>query len=394
MFSGCHKISLTDNDDAGTIDTNTSENDTGTADTDPGASKSGCVPETWLCVESPTGRQQCLLDETWGEVEPCDICIGQGDCRVQICVENETSCDNGTLKKCNTIGDAYESEEACPSGICDDAKEQCVGCKPAVDIECDVTRQYLLTCNSNGTFDQTDCWAENKTCDNAECTGECVVGHYRCFETSGDDWGDSQVCDGTGTWQSSDECANKSEICDLASGLCTDNAVEYTSGYYSDGADSVRNAGTNSILTTPFVLLEDGTLEFIGVLTTNASLGGEVICAVYDDRIDGDDHYPNNLLGWTSPFSLGTGTTSEGSAYGGAVLSAGTIYWVAVKIKEESGEYIQFHTYPETTMNGWLSDWGTTGELYTVGPSNPFPSTPGNHNGGLSFYVGMQKYWH
>ncbi len=432
----CHTITSDKESDSGTIG--------------PNGSNGACDPGTWRCVSSPTGHQQCLSDGTWNVMEVCDLCVGEGECITLLCRTNEITCENGVLKKCNTIGDDYEWQTPCQSqvckdngnecalfeedsgtaectaneftcnngylkkcnangngydwqtpcgtALCDDVNGECLGCVPQ-DAECDETRQYLETCNSNGIFDQTDCWAENKTCDNAECAGECVVGHYRCFETSGDDWGDSQVCDGTGTWQANSTCVKSGydELCNRASGLCEDNSEEYA-GHFSTSWGGAGPAFDEDFLATPILIQEDVVLRRIGMLTAAASSGGEVVLAVYNDRTDNGEHYPYSLLAVTSVHPLVAGGSNlSAPTPAGVTLDKGEIYWAVAHIHEESGEDIQFYGYDSSSMNGWTTksayeslDW----EEF-VPNTYPFnlPYVPSMGAGELGIFIEVQKYW-
>ncbi len=370
-LSSCHQISSKDNDDAGIDDISTSENHARKIDTDVDASKPECVPDTWRCIASPTGRQQCESDGTWGATESCDICVGEGDCRTQVCTVGEATCDGDILQQCNEVGDAYDWQVTCPSGICDDVNDECdvceagetkcvdggtsryecnadgqevlvtecpglvcygagscIACQSANGFECDVTRQYRLECDNNEVIGQTDCWAEEKTCDNNACVGECVWGKYHC---NGDV---SEKCDPMGLWQEDDVCVWPGSVCEvdpLASdyGQCVVNS-SYSLGFDSTG--DTRALGNAYIYATRIQVTDLSMLLELGFVSPSS--GGQARLALYEDSIDPP-------TGWVAPGNrllIGVGEVNpvQSANPNGLVVNArdmnpGEYYWVAIQ---------------------------------------------------------------
>ncbi len=397
-LDGCHKTSPDNDDDSDQI----------SKDTD--TSNSGCESGTWRCVASPTGRKQCLSSGEWGTLETCEICVDEGDCRTRLCTPSEVSCNGGTLRTCNSIGDAYASEEAC-SGVCDEANGECdvcaedeqkcvndntaksecssdgqietitecdsdlcidgecAECQPGV-VACDDS-QFLNTCSNSGTWSITDCHSSNQTCYSGQCTGECVYeadDHKQCVSAVNA----YQICGLDGEWGSEIECTGGDgyttwEVC--RSGGCVDSPyVNY--GHTDAGSWSTRP-------------LQDDTW-MMGTITVdtlckafcmNVFLAGipsgifpSFRMAIWTEKDVSGETRPDELVVVTP----GAGAINGQNVYCLSVtdrptLEAGTTYWIGVNVTDNmqlayrgssaggTGSYLSWNYVPNTnyTSDPW-----------------------------------------
>ncbi len=365
----------------------------------------GCKPGIWRCVESPTGRQQCEADGTWGSTESCDICVDEGDCRTQVCTAGETTCNGDLLQQCNDLGDAYDWEVICPSGICDDVNDECeicvagetkcvdggtslyecstdgqeatvtecpgsvcygagscLACQSTDGFECDGNRQWRFECANGEVVGQTDCWAEDKTCDNAQCRGECVWGKYRCNNSI------SEKCDPMGLWQEDDVCVWPSRVCEVDPlvpeyGQCITNSP-YNLGFDSTGA--TYPLGNSLVYATRIQVTDLSVLLELAFVTPSS--GGQARLALYEDSID-------SATGWVAPgnrllIAVGEINPVQSANPNRLVIDArdmnpGEYYWVAIQADSTS---IYGRSVPGSRV--WL-----TLDVYDFGDfPNPFPN--------------------
>lgn len=144
----------TDNDTEGTETPPVEETDHSTVKgTDAGTGGGECAHGVWQCVSDPVGKRQCGEDGTWGEVIPCDICVGEGECLEGGCEPGKWVCDGAVLKRCDESGDSFveEKEEKCiSSALCDAENGECDLCLPGGDARCTEDGRDKEVCASDG----------------------------------------------------------------------------------------------------------------------------------------------------------------------------------------------------------------------------------------------------
>ncbi len=369
----------------------------------------GCEIGRFRCVDLPTGRQRCLSNGSWGPVELCDICIDGGNCYPSVCKPDTYSCDGSTLRLCNSIGDAYASHIECTDGeaICDATNGQCdiciqgehgcnnegtnrtecsrdgqswiedipsscaheicindgdcVECQPG-EVECDVTRRYLNTCSSSGEWERYDCLGDSKTCFELQCQGVCAYGLHQCLSVT------SQVCDGTGAWQTNEVCDYPDGLCEVAMGenygLCVDNSP-YQLGHYSSSGGHSVGTETRTIYATPVVATQDAFITSLGILPS--ATAGLAKLALYEDIEVSGIHVPGNRIAYSpTSFGLVADTISTVIPTGSPPqLTAGQTYWVAAVVDGAPSTY-RFSPTGTKVVEAPVESFGEN-------PPDPFP---------------------
>ncbi len=344
----------------------------------------------------------------------CDAANGR--CKDKVCNANQVTCDGNVLAKCNADGSAYANRLDCGSNKCDaagnsgngqcdlcvannllgcfDADERsvcsadgqsltrqacpgptpvcigagsCVACTPNVD-DC-LNTDVLSDCDAAGTLKSVSCAASNKTCSNDQCTGSCAAGKHRCNA------GNSELCDGTGTWQNSQACTAPALICNTSTGLCQSNPP-FSAGKGSTTGGMILPGGDTDLLATPIVVTDNVDLRQLGIHTSGASTGGTVRLTLYDDIVDPDGkHRPGKIITYTNAFNLATNSNNlHAPVNNGVRLTAGTLYWAAVKLTV-SGNTVEFYYFDSTlTVGSWTAGFITAAEAWGSGfPPATFP---------------------
>ncbi len=194
--------------------------------------------------------QTCNKDGEWVKSQTCDK--GCSNLACNVCVNNETKCESGSLKTCKSgqwnsqscgygcyddsqcnvcpkdtvecknsklrtcLGTEWK-EETCEYGCGDDKK--CMICKPGT-IEC-VASKNAKVCTDRGEWGPISCPGG---CSKNECF-ECVPDSKQCNAN------DVQICNKQGKWEKSETCekgctAGACNECTVAENECKDDTLK------------------------------------------------------------------------------------------------------------------------------------------------------------------------
>jgi hypothetical protein len=324
-----------------------------------------------------------------------DDCNGQTD---EDYVKHSTSCGVGACANTGTSSCVSGVEQpnctprAAGTEICDGLDNNCDGTPDNAALLPDtcLDNDRLQRCVSGAS--RTDRCSQRTptagTCVVNACMGACFAGSKQCDAT-----GNLQTCGTGGDWGVGVAC-NANFLCDRTARNCVANAP-FTWGNASPTGGTDSGVSDGEILATPIKASEDVLLKSIGMHGSSTNSGGRTRYALYGDAMVNGRHQPGALLTYTDivdPFFANqTNTLPTNDDY---PLKAGTLYWLAAKTSEVSGENVRVLSYDKTAA---ADGTGTRVRVFSPWaglPPTTFPVATQDDGLEWGIFAIVQRYWH